>query len=60
MKRGSCGDDNRDNNNEDDLTLLRNNVLTIIDSFIEQIFQIRKKLSGVSISALILAPIARG
>jgi hypothetical protein len=60
MKRESRGDDNSDNNNEDDLTPLRHNVLTIIDSFIEQIFQIRKTLFGVSISALILAPIAIG
>ena len=60
MKRDSRGDDNSDNNNEDDLTPLRHNVLTIIDSFIEQIFQIRKTLFGVSISALILAPIAIG
>jgi hypothetical protein len=60
MKHESRGDDNSDNNNEDDLTPLRHNVLTIIDSFIEQIFQIRKTLFGVSISALILAPIAIG
>ncbi|MPZ07050.1 MAG: hypothetical protein GEU26_11660 [Nitrososphaeraceae archaeon] len=31
-----------------------------MDSFIEQIFEIRKTLLGVSISALILAPIAIG
>jgi hypothetical protein len=60
MKRESSSDDSSDNNNEDDLTPLRHNVLTVIDSFIEQIFQIRKTLFGVSISALILAPIAIG
>jgi hypothetical protein len=60
MKRESRSDDSGDSNNEDDLTPLRHNVLTVIDSFIEQIFQIRKTLFGVSISALILAPIAIG
>jgi hypothetical protein len=38
----------------------RNNILTLMDSFIEQILQIRQTLLGVSISALILAPIAIG
>src|SRR5437667_9179096 len=59
MKR-DFGDDSSNNNNEDELTPLRHNVLTIIDSFIEQVLQIRKTLFGVSISALILAPIAIG
>ena len=54
------GDDSSNNNNEDELTPLRHNVLTIIDSFIEQVLQIRKTLFGVSISALILAPLAIG
>ena len=60
MKREYQGDDNSKNKNVDDLTLFRHNGLTIIDSFIEQIFQIRKTLFDVSISALILAPIAIG
>jgi hypothetical protein len=30
----------------------------LVDNFIEQIFQIRKTLRGVSISAMILAPLA--
>jgi len=60
MKRESRSDDSSDNDNEDNLTPLRHSVLTVIDSFIEQIFQIRKTLFGVSISALILAPIAIG
>ena len=60
MKRTYHGDDNGNNNNDDEITPLRHNILTIIDSFIEQIFQIRKTLFGVSISALILAPIAIG
>jgi hypothetical protein len=38
----------------------RSNVLTLMDSFVDQIFQIRRTLVGVSISALILAPIAIG
>lgn len=36
----------------------RNNILSILDGFIEQIDKIRKFLIGVSISSLILAPIA--
>ena len=36
----------------------RNNILTLIDSFIEQIHKIRKFLIGVSVSSIILAPIA--
>lgn len=59
MKREYHGDDDT-NNNDDEITPLRHNILTIIDSFIQQIFQIRKTLFGVSISALILAPIAIG
>ena len=38
----------------------RYRILSLIDNFIEQIFQIRKILFGVSISALVLAPIAIG
>ena len=38
----------------------RYRILSLIDIFIEQIFQIRKTLLGVSISALVLAPIAIG
>jgi uncharacterized membrane protein len=33
-------------------------VLSIVDDFIEQIFQIRKTLRGVSISAIVLGPLA--
>jgi len=36
----------------------RNNILTLIDSFIEQITKIRRFFIGVSISSIILAPIA--
>jgi hypothetical protein len=53
--------DSYDNNgNNDGLDTSRRNVLTIIDSFIEQIIQIRKTLFGVSISGLVLAPLAIG
>jgi hypothetical protein len=46
--------------NSDDNTILneRNNILNIIDSFIEQITKIRRFFIGVSISSIILAPIA--
>jgi hypothetical protein len=54
--------DNEDAGNDDaDVTNTeRVNLLTLMDSFIEQILKIRKTLLGVSISALILAPIAIG
>jgi hypothetical protein len=38
----------------------RENILSLMDSFIERITSIRKTLLGVSISALILAPFAIG
>ena len=38
----------------------RYNILALIETFIEQIFHIRKTLLGVSISAVIMAPIAIG
>ena len=38
----------------------RYNILALIETFIEQIFHIRKTLLGVSISAIIMAPIAIG
>lgn len=38
----------------------RENILSLMDSFIEQITTIRKILLGVSISALLLAPLAIG
>ena len=36
----------------------RNNIIYLLDSFIEQIHKIRRFLLGVSISSIILAPIA--
>ena len=46
--------------NSDDNTIMneRNNILNIIDSFIEQITKIRRFFIGVSISSIILAPSA--
>ena len=38
----------------------RENILSLMDNFIEQITSIRKVLLGVSISALLLAPLAIG
>jgi uncharacterized membrane protein len=38
----------------------RKNILSLMDSFIEQITNIRRTLLGVSISALVLAPLAIG
>ena len=58
MKREYNGDE--DSNDDNEPTTYRHNILNIIDSFIEQVFQIRKTLFGVSISALILAPLAIG
>ena len=55
-----------DNNNykkEPDISAsssLRYGILSLIETFIEQIFNIRKTLLGVSISAIIMAPIAIG
>jgi uncharacterized membrane protein len=40
------------------LNTSRHDVLSIVDDFIEQIFQIRKTLRGVSISAIVLGPLA--
>jgi uncharacterized membrane protein (DUF106 family) len=43
---------------EKKISISRHNILSLVDSFIDQIFQIRKTLRGVSISAIILAPLA--
>jgi len=49
------------NNDEDGVAnTARANLLTLMDTFIQQILNIRTTLLGVSISALILAPIAIG
>lgn len=44
--------------NEESPTQSRQNILTILDGFIEQIHQIRKILLGVSLSAIVLGPLA--
>ena len=49
-----------DNDEYDLTTTARDNLLTLMDTFIQQILNIRKTLLGVSVSALILAPIAIG
>ena len=46
------------NNKNNTILNERNNILDIIDSFIEQIAKIRRFFIGVSISSIILAPIA--
>ena len=46
------------NNKNNTILNERNNILNIIDSFIEQITKIRRFFIGVSISSIILAPIA--
>ena len=49
------------NNEEDDVAnTARANLLTLMDTFIQQILNIRTTLLGVSISALIFTPIAIG
>jgi hypothetical protein len=45
-------------NNDNDLTASRHDILSIVDSYIEQILRIRNTLRGVSISAIVLAPLA--
>ena len=65
MKQENYGDSDSNNNKDDEdedveFSVSRSNVLSIIDSFIEQILQVRKTLFGVFLSALILAPLAIG
>jgi hypothetical protein len=59
----SDDDNNNDYDKKEQLTTVsssRYRILILLDNFIEQIFKIRKTLLGVSISALVLAPIAIG
>ena len=44
--------------NEEKLNMSRNDILSLLDNFIDQIHQIRRTLLGVSISALVLSPLA--
>jgi ABC-type multidrug transport system fused ATPase/permease subunit len=50
--------DDDDNNRKEKLNTSRSDILSLLDDFIEQINQIRRTLFGVSISALILSPLA--
>src|SRR5215204_5918736 len=45
-------------NNKEKLNMSRHDILSLLDNFIEQIHEIRRTLIGVSISALILSPLA--
>ena len=45
-------------NNEEKLNMSRHDILSLLDNFIEQIHQIRNTLLGVSVSALVLSPLA--
>lgn len=47
-------------NDGDDLSEPRKGILDLLDGFIEQIQRIRKVMLGVSISAIVLAPLAMG
>jgi hypothetical protein len=51
-------DDVNNNNNKEKLNMSRSDILSLLDDFIEQINQIRRTLFGVSISALLLSPLA--
>ena len=51
-------DDDNNNNRREKLNTSRSDILSLLDDFIEQINQIRRTLFGVSISALILSPLA--
>ena len=45
-------------NNEEKSNMSRHDILSLLDNFIEQIHQIRGTLLGVSVSALVLSPLA--
>lgn len=45
-------------NNEEKSNMSRHDILSLLDNFIEQIHQIRSTLLGVSVSALVLSPLA--
>jgi hypothetical protein len=61
MTNNNNNDDDTDddnNNRKEKLNTSRSDILSLLDDFIEQINQIRRTLFGVSISALILSPLA--
>jgi hypothetical protein len=47
-----------DYDNKEKLNMSRNDILSLLDNFIEQIHEIRRTLIGVSVSALVLSPLA--
>ena len=47
-----------DYDNKEKLNVSRHDILSLLDNFIEQIHEIRRTLIGVSISALLLSPLA--
>ena len=47
-----------DYDNKEKLNVSRHDILSLLDNFIEQIHEIRRTLIGVSISALVLSPLA--
>jgi hypothetical protein len=47
-----------DYDNKEKLNMSRHDILSLLDNFIEQIHEIRRTLIGVSISALVLSPLA--
>jgi hypothetical protein len=49
-----------EHNEHEETDVARQNVIDLVESFIEQIQQIRKTLLSVSISAVVLAPLAIG
>jgi len=53
-------DNSNSNKNDDSLTASRHGILTLIESFVENILKVKKTLFGLSISALVLAPLAIG
>ena len=57
MKQNNNGN-NDTNIDTSNLTASRQGIMTLIESFIENILQVKKTLFGLSISALVLAPLA--
>jgi hypothetical protein len=60
MNERDYEDDNTEYTEAPNVSSSRQQVLSVIDSFIEQILHIRRTLLGVSISSLVLAPLAIG
>ena len=60
MNERDYEDDNTEYTEAPNVSSSRQQVLSVIDSFIEQILHIRRTLLGVSISSLVFAPLAIG